>query len=1173
MKRIISLILCLVMLTVTVSPLCAFAEETDISAALGKRATLEWPEIYNAGHYPKLIHHKPADNYTCDQNPPGFIWPPINGTGYSAEQRPCDGYDIIIARDAELTDVYKFVENVPYHFYNFPEPFEPGVYYWAVRWKLGNEISKWNEVRRFRIDEDATKVYVPNVTGDELLAMVKSIKHPYYYEPAMIKERIKEVSGAEALKEAEIAMQAIIDNPPEVDTSYEWSMNDGGQLVNGPWTLMVRNEGERLNKLSLVYAATGSKDALRLGLERIDNLTAFKIPEYNSYTDTIIGEMLTYISIGYDTFYNVMGEERKKKCQNVYKKVLQYIKDSTMNQNDGTLNGFIQDPTNSHAMGIGLRMIDSALIFRDDVKETKEIFDFLIPLYINNYHTYNTEDGLYPRGTGYTKWEGATGDALTLLNNLGVIDFWGKPKNKNTIEQWLYTYPVGAVGAWGDGSVEKYDVYERNRLREYYDAYNSPVAKWMLEEGGLGMGTGKIFYPTGTAEAEAPYSYSPSKYFKDAGMVGLHSDLIDQNRVSMTFRSSFWGSNNHAHADQNAFVIDAYGEWLAIDSGQYPYYGSPHHYNYSEMAHAHNTITFNGGVGQTPHDIDASGEIIYFINHPEFDLASGDATLAYRTGGTINAPTTLDRFKRNIIFIRPDTFIVIDDLKAKEGTKASFEFWLQAHNTINLYEDKKGARITNGKAQLDADVIYPNVTGKFLDKYMGPDMVNYPIEATQSAANTPADNQGEQCRVYFATAPVSETKMITVLDPHLKEDKAQYIKRESKTGYVKLSFEDGTIAYVQTGQNKEISADNITFNGDAAVIKAETVMLVNGSLLKKDGKTIYESDVPTSMVYGKRELSISSIKSDATIKLYADIDSMVNKRHESLREVEEGKEALGVLWTKNEEEGYSEFKIYNDNYRFYLNGKPTPGTPRENESLKLTIDGEEQIVPLKGYINHYEQNAGVGAIKDISGSFQIEDNNGVTIASSYGLVNITDRINIVTTGNNPSLKLKRINKSEIERIDEEKEALSECDAYTEGEGFTEKTGGSTVENNPVYEFLSKGTQLQNMQVIGCVTDYIINVPEEGEYEFVLCNVVYNTLTNAELAIKTDKDIVMVSLPVTNDPKMELADNVWGITPADFYAARLKTPVKLKKGKNAVKVIGLGGGNMKLDWMGIIKSDK
>lgn len=153
------------------------------------------------------------------------------------------------------------------------------------------------------------------------------------------------------------------------------------------------------------------------------------------------------------------------------------------------------------------------------------------------------------------------------------------------------------------------------------------------------------------------------------------------------------------------------------------------------------------------------------------------------------------------------------------------------------------------------------------------------------------------------------------------------------------------------------------------------------------------------------------------------------------------------------------------------------------------------------------------------------------------------------------------------------QALSDCDAYVEGEGFTEKTGGSTVENNAVYSFLSKGTQLQNMQVIGCVTDYVITVPEEGEYEFVLSNVVYNTNTNAELAIKTPNDIIMCSLPVTNDPKMELADNVWGIKPTDFYAARLKTPVKLKKGKNAIKVIGLGGGNMKLDWMGIIKKDK
>lgn len=56
----------------------------------------------------------------------------------------------------------------------------------------------------------------------------------------------------------------------------------------------------------------------------------------------------------------------------------------------------------------------------------------------------------------------------------------------------------------------------------------------------------------------------------------MHSALADPQRVSLLFRSSPFGSLNHAHADQNSFVLYAKGEVLAMDSGVYDFYDSPH---------------------------------------------------------------------------------------------------------------------------------------------------------------------------------------------------------------------------------------------------------------------------------------------------------------------------------------------------------------------------------------------------------------------------------------------------------------------------------------------------------------------------------------------------------------------------------------------------------------------
>jgi len=74
-------------------------------------------------------------------------------------------------------------------------------------------------------------------------------------------------------------------------------------------------------------------------------------------------------------------------------------------------------------------------------------------------------------------------------------------------------------------------------------------------------------YPAGTPNAAL---------FASIGWVAMHSELADPQRVSVYFKSSPYGSYNHSHADQNSLVINSGGERLAIDSGYYDGYGTPH---------------------------------------------------------------------------------------------------------------------------------------------------------------------------------------------------------------------------------------------------------------------------------------------------------------------------------------------------------------------------------------------------------------------------------------------------------------------------------------------------------------------------------------------------------------------------------------------------------------------
>ena len=69
-----------------------------------------------------------------------------------------------------------------------------------------------------------------------------------------------------------------------------------------------------------------------------------------------------------------------------------------------------------------------------------------------------------------------------------------------------------------------------------------------------------------------------ARSFPSAGLASFHTALGDkQNDISFLMRSSPYGGVSHGHADQNAFVVEAYGRGLAIATGYYPWYGSPHH--------------------------------------------------------------------------------------------------------------------------------------------------------------------------------------------------------------------------------------------------------------------------------------------------------------------------------------------------------------------------------------------------------------------------------------------------------------------------------------------------------------------------------------------------------------------------------------------------------------------
>ena len=350
---------------------------------------------------------------------------------------------------------------------------------------------------------------------------------------------------------------------------------------------------------------------------------------------------------------------------------------------------------------------------------------------------------------------------------------------------------------------------------------NNSVGKWILNTlGGEYANTINTYYiNTDHIEPKAPTDYPLSHEFNDIGWVVMTNDLINTDRVQAYFKSSYYGSFNHSHADQNSFIIQAFGEKLAVKSGYYDNYHSVHDKAITRATFAHNSITIDGGNGQPSQtdDLMAKGDIIEFVTQMSFDSATGDATPAYKGA--------LDKYIRHFIYIRPGVFVVIDDLDAKDDTKSSFEWWLNAEdNTLTQYNDNS-ALIENGNANLKANVIYPqNTTVTYND---------YSIMLT-------GGSYLEKDGVYLIFADKSLTCAMGYgqLSMSLTED--AYVEIDTTTDYLKVNPKDSITDHkgrkADSAIGLEVDYDSIDY-GDLPINaqKGNYMLLTEGSAINASG--------------------------------------------------------------------------------------------------------------------------------------------------------------------------------------------------------------------------------------------------------------------------------------------------------------------------------------------------
>lgn len=207
---------------------------------------------------------------------------------------------------------------------------------------------------------------------------------------------------------------------------------------------------------------------------------------------------------------------------------------------------------------------------------------------------------------------------------------------------------------------------------------------------------------------EQPITQEPSsRFFKSIHMASFRSDWED-DATYMFFKG---GSNawSHTHLDLNSFFITSRGERLATEPGPEHYSLAYWHSIQPVVATSHhNCIVVDGAHQRVPaqyamsYDLEEAGDCYSRLTDPVstdwLEMIRGDATTAYGD--------QLARAWRDVVYLKPDVFVIFDDLVGHPvRCQRNFEWMLHSECELQDVDGRIEAR--GEKAALFIEPVFP----------------------------------------------------------------------------------------------------------------------------------------------------------------------------------------------------------------------------------------------------------------------------------------------------------------------------------------------------------------------------------------------------------------------------------------------------------------------------------
>lgn len=453
-------------------------------------------------------------------------------------------------------------------------------------------------------------------------------------------------------------------------------------------------------------------------------------------------------------------------------------------------------------------------------------------------------DGSYGEGISYHEFDMETlGPALNALRRVFGIDYWKQTHVINSLNYALYTLTQPISGSLDMGDTHPPAGHGIPAL-----AYESkdPVVRWYYSQFDRPSLSKFIFYDDSVAAQ--PPQLPTSVIFRDKGKAAFRSGW-DKDAIVFLYRA---GPNfNHHHADQGAFLLNAFGETLVSEAGWSDYYKDPYYVTYFTQAVGHSTILIDGDP-----ESQSLPDTLQFKALNRYPRITDSVTSEFYDGvGSELASVYKDRlarYVRRIVFIKPHYFVVWDDLEAN-GDAPRFDFLLYLPDRRKIKREGLTAIYNGDKASL--------AVRSFAGSNLKLSVENGRIPYQVFSARTPATVPAAPAYLAFKTVnPLRETQFLTALIPAKTADSARTLINQMS----EITGKNVKAIRVTRGDETDlvmfrIGAANQTINqgdwsADAATIAVtersnnlKVFAVQEARSLRRGNQTLFSSEFPVSI--------------------------------------------------------------------------------------------------------------------------------------------------------------------------------------------------------------------------------------------------------------------------------------------------------------------------------------